>query len=50
VVDAQTTQIKELTKSAGIPIVGVSETMPPGSTFQAWQLAQDQALLKALGG
>jgi zinc/manganese transport system substrate-binding protein len=51
VVDAQTTHIKQLAESAGVPIVGVSETLPPEySTFQAWQLAQDRALLKALGG
>jgi zinc/manganese transport system substrate-binding protein len=51
VVDSQTTQIKKLATTAGIPIVGVSETMPPAySSFQAWQLAQDRALLSALGG
>ncbi len=51
VVDAQTTQIKQLATTAGIPIVGVSETMPPSyRDFQAWQLAQDRALLAALRG
>jgi zinc/manganese transport system substrate-binding protein len=51
VVDAQTTQIKKLATSAGIPIVGVSETLPPtDSDFQAWQLRQDRELLDALGG
>jgi zinc/manganese transport system substrate-binding protein len=51
VVDSQTTQIKQLAVAAGIPIVGVSETLPPTySTFQAWQLHQDQELLRALGG
>jgi zinc/manganese transport system substrate-binding protein len=51
VVDAQTTQIKQLATSAGIPVVGVTETLPPSySDFQAWQLAQDRALLRALGG
>ncbi|HVW79354.1 MAG TPA: zinc ABC transporter substrate-binding protein [Mycobacteriales bacterium] len=51
VVDAQTTKIKQLATSAGIPIVGVSETLPPSySDFQAWQLAQDRELLQALGG
>jgi zinc/manganese transport system substrate-binding protein len=49
VVDAQTASIKQLARSAGVPIVGVSETMPPGQTFQSWQLAQDKALLGALG-
>jgi zinc/manganese transport system substrate-binding protein len=51
VVDAQTTQIKQLATTAGIPIVGVTETLPPSySDFQDWQLAQDRALLSALGG
>jgi zinc/manganese transport system substrate-binding protein len=51
VVDAQTTTIKQLATKAQIPIVGVSETMlPQYPTFQAWQLAQDHALLAALGG
>lgn len=50
VVDAQSDRIKQLAQSAGVPIVGVSETMPTGDTFQGWQLAQDNALLRALGG
>jgi zinc/manganese transport system substrate-binding protein len=51
VVDSQTTAIKALALAAHIPVVGVSETMPPQySSFQAWQLAQDRALLEALGG
>jgi zinc/manganese transport system substrate-binding protein len=51
VVDTQTTRIKALATSAGVPIVGVSETLPPSyPTLQAWQLAQDRALLSALGG
>ncbi len=51
VVDAQTTQIKKTATSSGVPIVGVSETIPSEfSTFQAWQIAQAKALLAALGG
>ena len=51
VVDSQTTAIKGLATAAHVPIVGVSETMPPQyGSFQAWQLAQDRALLSALGG
>jgi zinc/manganese transport system substrate-binding protein len=48
VVDAQAEQIKQLAQSSGVPIVGVSETMPKGATFQSWQLQQDKALLTAL--
>jgi len=43
-----TTQIKNAAQAAAIPIVGVSETLPPGKTFQQWQLGQAQALQQAL--
>ena len=43
-----TTRIRAAAHAAGIPIVGVSETLPPGETFQAWQLAQARALERAL--
>ena len=40
-----TTQIRALAKKDGIPVVGVSETMPThGATYQQWQLAQLDAL------
>jgi zinc/manganese transport system substrate-binding protein len=46
-----TDKIKSLATKSGVPIVGVTETLPAGDkTFQAWQLAQDQDLLHALGG
>jgi zinc/manganese transport system substrate-binding protein len=36
-------------KSAGVPVVGVYETMPtPGYTYQSWMLAEVDALGKAL--
>lgn len=37
-----------LAKGNSIPIVGVSETEPPGSTYQAWMYAQLEALDRAL--
>jgi zinc/manganese transport system substrate-binding protein len=43
-----TTRIRDAAKAAGIPIVGVTETLPAGRTFQAWQLAQAHALQRAL--
>jgi zinc/manganese transport system substrate-binding protein len=44
-VTSVTTQIKALAKKDGIPVVGVSETMPTdAATFQQWQLAQLDAL------
>jgi zinc/manganese transport system substrate-binding protein len=36
-------------KKAGVPVVGVYETMPtPGFTYQSWMLAEAQALQRAL--
>ena len=44
-----TTQMRALAKQHGIPMVGVSETMPASaSTYQQWQQAQLRALLHAL--
>jgi zinc/manganese transport system substrate-binding protein len=46
-----TAQMRALARQHGIPVVGVSETMPTSArTFQRWQLAQLTALLRALGG
>ncbi len=51
VTDNQTTEIKQLANSSGVPIVGVTETLPPGDrNFQAWQLRQAREILTALGG
>ena len=44
-----TTQIRALAKQHGIPVVGVSETMPAGvASYQQWQQAQISNLLHAL--
>ena len=44
-----TTQIRTLARSHGIPVVGVSETMPAGAaTYQQWQQSQLTKLLHAL--
>ncbi len=40
----------DLAKANGIPVVGVSETEPPNSTYQDWMLGQLDALDKALSG
>jgi zinc/manganese transport system substrate-binding protein len=42
-------KLVQLAKDNGIPVVGVSETEPPDSTYQAWMLGQLSALDKALG-
>jgi zinc/manganese transport system substrate-binding protein len=39
-----------IAKAADIPVVGVTETLPPGKHFQDWVLAELDALDKALGG
>jgi zinc/manganese transport system substrate-binding protein len=43
-----TSRIRSAAQKAGIPIVGVTETLPPGQTFQQWQLGQAKALYAAL--
>lgn len=51
VVSAVTQHVRALARQARIPVVGVTETMPPSyRSYQAWQLAQASALLLALGG
>jgi zinc/manganese transport system substrate-binding protein len=43
-----TQQVVRLAHRSGIPVVGVTETMPAGTSFQHWQLAQARALARAL--
>ena len=45
-----TQRVRAAAKAAGVPVIGVSETVPAGLTFQAWQLKQANDLLQALGG
>lgn len=40
--------IRELARGAGIPVVGVTETSPPGQSYQRWQLGQLRAIDAAL--
>jgi zinc/manganese transport system substrate-binding protein len=49
VVDALTASIRETALKAGVPVVGVYETMPtPGYDYQSWMLAEVNALQKAV--
>jgi zinc/manganese transport system substrate-binding protein len=51
VVSPVTQQVETQARQARIPVVGVTETMPPSFySYQAWQLSQTEALLRALGG
>jgi zinc/manganese transport system substrate-binding protein len=43
-----TTRMVAAARAAGIPVVGVTETLPAGLGFQAWQLGQARALERAL--
>jgi zinc/manganese transport system substrate-binding protein len=45
-----TVRLRSLAAQHGVPVVPVSETLPPGLSFQAWQLRQVEALARALGG
>jgi zinc/manganese transport system substrate-binding protein len=45
-----TESIKSLAGQSGVPIVGVSETMPAGKSYVEWQLAQLNDIESALGG
>jgi zinc/manganese transport system substrate-binding protein len=43
-------KLVQIAKDNGIPVVGVSETEPPNSTYQDWMMGQLDALDKALAG
>jgi zinc/manganese transport system substrate-binding protein len=45
-----TKRVNAAARAAGVPVVGVAETVPAGLTFQAWQSNQARVLLQALGG
>jgi zinc/manganese transport system substrate-binding protein len=47
-VSPSTAQLRAAAQKAGIPVVPVTETLPPHLTFQQWQLAQARALAAAL--
>jgi zinc/manganese transport system substrate-binding protein len=49
VTDSLTTAFLDTSRKAGVPVVGVYETMPmPGYTYQSWMLAEVAALQKAV--
>jgi zinc/manganese transport system substrate-binding protein len=43
-----TARLRDAARQADIPVVPVTETLPPGLTFQQWQLRQARALAAAL--
>jgi zinc/manganese transport system substrate-binding protein len=48
VVDALTSSIRQNAVKAGVPVVGVYETMPTGYDYQSWMLAEVHAIQKAV--
>ena len=49
VVDSLTTSIRLSALKAGVPVVGVYETMPtPGYDYQSWMLAEVNAIQEAV--
>jgi zinc/manganese transport system substrate-binding protein len=48
VTDSLTTSIRDNALKAGVPVVGVYETMPAGYTYQRWMLAEVNAIAKAV--
>jgi zinc/manganese transport system substrate-binding protein len=48
VTSALTTSIRENALRAGVPVVGVYETMPAGYNYQRWMLAEVNAIGKAV--
>lgn len=48
-VTTATQRLRALAARSGVPVVAVTETLPRGETFQAWQARQANAILKALG-
>jgi zinc/manganese transport system substrate-binding protein len=48
VVDSLTTSIRQNALKAGVPVVGVYETMPTGYNYQNWMLAETNAIEKAV--
>jgi zinc/manganese transport system substrate-binding protein len=49
VVDPLTTSIRDMARAAGVPVVGVYETMPtPGYDYQTWMMAEVAAIEAAV--
>jgi zinc/manganese transport system substrate-binding protein len=48
VTDALTTSVRQAAQQAGVPVVGVYETMPTGYRYQSWMLAEVRAIERAV--
>ena len=43
-----TAAVRSAARAAGVPVIGVTETLPAGRTFQSWQLRQVRVLAAVL--
>jgi zinc/manganese transport system substrate-binding protein len=43
-------RMRRIAEQAGVPVVAITETEPPGLSYQEWMLGQLDALDRALGG
>ena len=50
VTDESTRRLLDIAHAAKVPVVGVTETEPAGTTYESWMLGQLDALQKALAG
>jgi zinc/manganese transport system substrate-binding protein len=48
VTDTLTASVRQTALGAGVPVVGVYETMPTGYDYQSWMLAETRAIEKAV--
>jgi zinc/manganese transport system substrate-binding protein len=46
--EALTERMRRIAREAGVPVVGVTETEPPGKDYQEWMLSQLDAIDRAL--
>jgi len=47
--DPATVRLRGIADAAGVKLIGVSETLPPGQTYLAWMQAELDAVARALG-
>jgi len=40
--------MQKIAKAAGVPVVGASETEPPGKNYQSWMISELDAVDRAL--
>jgi zinc/manganese transport system substrate-binding protein len=41
-------RMEKLARASGVPVVGATETEPPGKTYQAWMMSELDAVDRAL--